>query len=126
MATVHYVTSSSGLRKFQAAWFLLHRVYTGMMRLQTNMISLTYICSVHRSHRNEYIPTPHVKTEENLRLDVCGCTVLCTLHTKKTQHTKWYEAFLQLLPLVFLANLITCWRNQMDFFQALLDKVPML
>jgi len=27
MATVRPVTSSSGFRKFQAAWFLLHRVY---------------------------------------------------------------------------------------------------
>jgi hypothetical protein len=27
MATVHHVTSSSVLRKFQAAWFLLNRVY---------------------------------------------------------------------------------------------------
>jgi hypothetical protein len=27
MATVRHVTSSSGLRKFQAAWFLLNRVY---------------------------------------------------------------------------------------------------
>jgi len=35
------------------------------MSLQTNMISLTYTCSVHRTYRNEYIPTPQVKTEEN-------------------------------------------------------------
>jgi len=27
MATVRHVTSSSGLRKFQAAWFLLNRGY---------------------------------------------------------------------------------------------------
>jgi len=27
MATVHHMTSSSGLRKFQAAWFLLNRGY---------------------------------------------------------------------------------------------------
>jgi hypothetical protein len=27
MATVRHVTSSSGRRKFQAAWFLLNRVY---------------------------------------------------------------------------------------------------
>jgi len=27
MATVHHMTSSSGLKKFQAAWFLLNRGY---------------------------------------------------------------------------------------------------
>jgi len=31
MATVRHVTSSSGLRKFQAAWFLLNRGYTDIL-----------------------------------------------------------------------------------------------
>jgi len=33
MATVRHVTSSSGLRKFQAAWFLLNRGYKGVQKI---------------------------------------------------------------------------------------------
>jgi len=40
MATVRHDTYGSGLRKFQAAWFLLDRVYLHFMDMLTILVTL--------------------------------------------------------------------------------------
>jgi len=44
MATLRHVTSSSGLRKFQAAWFLLNRRYRSTRRYPRRLASLEFTC----------------------------------------------------------------------------------
>jgi len=68
--TVCHVTSSSGLRKFQAAWFLLNRGYHGLSRCQA---PLTQWHLSHGTAPGSYFWTPYLY----------GSFILCVIPTKQ-------------------------------------------
>jgi len=77
MITLRHVTSSSGLRKFQAAWFSLNRVYKwkrkGDGRFNTKNASL--IESASQKYRKVRVLLPCLQ-------QYCIWYILCSIHTE--------------------------------------------
>ena len=69
MATVRHVTSSSGLRKFQAAWFLLNKEYILMYNVVLQKkVSITLAAFVPHTLLTRYSLIPRINMQTQCQL----------------------------------------------------------